>query len=170
MKKLLVVLLLLLPVCLWGQIIRPGSGTGGTAIATSASAGRPAHWGAVDSLAWWIPEFGLQIDSTLQTNGAEFYIAGPLPKAVTIDSIWQIGGPTPINVTMAFYYNDTLWAEASGTSMISSPAAVTDEAIGAWQSVADNPNVPANNFIFGKYTGITTASSKHVIRMRYKYQ
>jgi len=137
-------------------------------IKVNATAGRPAFFGATDSLATYTLTFGLQVDSTLQILNQQVYIAYAM-EAVTIDSILTVGGASTANVTMKFWFNDTLWAEASGTAIITSPAATTDEAIGAWQAV-DNANVPAGNFIWGTYTDVTTPTNKHVIVIPYKFQ
>ena len=138
-------------------------------IKTNAVLGKKAFWGATDSLGSVTEQIELELDSTLQLAGHQVRIAGPIPHAITIDSIHTVGGPTTINLTAAYYYNDSLWTDASATAIITSPAATTDEYIGAWQSTLNNATVPINNFIWLTFTAVTTASNKFIVVIRYHY-
>ena len=138
-------------------------------IKTNGLLGKKAFWGATDSLGSVTEQIELELDSTLQLAGHQVRIAGPLPSAITIAPIHTVGGPTTVNLTAAYYYNDSLWTDASATAIITSPAATTDEYIGAWQSTLNNATVPVNNFIWLTFTAVTTASNKFIVVIRYHY-
>ena len=127
--------------------------------------GMRAHYAGTDSLDWEYPEREHELDSTLVALNYLSVIDGYVQKAITVDSVYGLGGGTAANVVVTILTDDTLYAADAITVATCTVNSVT---VGSWTS-ASGTHIPAGNKIWAKITTMTTAPNKLYLKLRFRY-
>ena len=135
-------------------------------IKTNPHAGMIPIWVSADSLDWIYPEYTHELDTSLIVAGYLSIIESAIQRAITVDSVYHIGGGAAINVVVTILTDDTLYAADADTI---ANCTINTVDVGAWTSTIITANVPAGNHIWVKQSTVTTAANKEYIKPRFRY-